>query len=132
MATLPLRWAWHKALELLELGRGEGVWMGETPLVDRRAYAPLRLEHATLIEPCAREVPVDIARDHEGVGVLRKMPQLIHERAGLILDILLLMKPLGPSASHICIRRGEPLQYAADVVGQGEVPVSLSEMSIGA
>lgn len=24
----------HKALELLELGHGEGVWMGETPLVD--------------------------------------------------------------------------------------------------
>lgn len=24
----------HKALELLELGRGEFVWMGETPLVD--------------------------------------------------------------------------------------------------
>lgn len=64
----------HKARELFELGRGEGIWMSEAQLVDRRAYAPLRLEHAVLIEPCTREASVDIARDHEGVGVLRKMP----------------------------------------------------------
>ena len=64
----------HKAREFFELGRGEGIWMSETPLVDRRAYAPLRLEHAILVEPCMCEASVDIARDHEGVGVLRKMP----------------------------------------------------------
>ena len=122
----------HKTRELLELGRGEGVWMGETPLVDRRAYAPLRLEHAVLVEPCAYEVPVDIARDHEGVSVLCKTPQPVHERAGLILDILLLMEPLDPSASHAGIRGGEPLQYAADAVGLSEVAVRLSEMGIGA
>ena len=121
----------HEALELLELGCGDGVWMSETQLVDRRARAPLRLEYAVLVEPCAREVPVDIACDHEGVGVLRKMPQPVHERAGLIFEILLLMEPLGPSASHAGIRGGESLQYAADAVGQGEVSVRLSEMGIG-
>ena len=122
----------HEALELFELGCGEGVWMGETLLVNRRARAPLRLEHAVLVEPCTCEVPVNIARDHVGVSVLRKMPQLVHERAGLILDILLLMEPLDPSASHVCIRRGEPLQYAADAVGLSEVPVRLPEMGVGA
>lgn len=93
---------------------------------------PLRLEHAVLVEPCAYEVPVDIARDHEGVSVLCKTPQLVHERAGLIFEIFLLMKPLGPSASHAGIRGGKPLQYAADAVCLGEVPVRLLEMSIGA
>ena len=34
--------------------------------------------------------------------------------------------------SHICIRKGESLQYAADAVSLGEVPILLSEMSIGA
>lgn len=122
----------HKVCELFELCHGEGIWMGETPLVNRRAYAPFRFEHAVLVEPCTCEVSVDIARDHEGVSVLRKMPQPVHERAGLILDILLLMEPLGPSASYVCIWRGEPLQYAADAVGLGEVPVRLSEMGVGA
>ena len=78
------------------------------------------------------KVSVDIACDHEGVSVLRKIPQPVHERAGLIFEIFLLMEPLGPSASHVCVRRGEPLQYAADAVGLGEVPVRLPEMGIGA
>lgn len=82
--------------------------MGETPLVDRRARAPLRLEHAVLVEPCAYEVPVDIARDHEGVSVLCKTPQPVHERAGLIFEIFLLMKPLGPSASHAASGEASP------------------------
>ena len=122
----------HEALELLELGCGEGVWMSETHFVDRCVYAPLRFEHAVLIEPSAREVPVDITRDHEGVGVLRKMPKPVHERAGLIFEILLLMEPLGPSASYAGIRGGESLQYAADAVCLGEIAVRLPEMGIGA
>lgn len=112
------------------MARASG-WARRRSSIDVR-MPPLRLEHAVLVEPGAREVPVDVACDHEGVGVLRKTPQPVHERAGLIFEILLLMEPLGPSASHAGIRGSEPLQYAADAVCLGEVPVRLLEMSIGA
>lgn len=121
----------HKLREFFKLGRGEGIRMSETALVDRRAYAPLRLEHKVLVEPSTREVSVDITRDHEGVSMFRKMPQPIHERTGLIFKIFFLMEPLSPSASHACIRKREPLQYAADIVGLSKIPVRLLEMSIG-
>ena len=62
----------RKARKLFELGRGEGIWMSETHFVNRRAYASFSLEHAVLTEPRASKVPVDIAGDYEGVGVLRK------------------------------------------------------------
>ena len=100
-------------------------------LVDRRAYAPSVLEHAVLVEPGAREVPVDVACDHEGVGVLRKTPQPVHERAGLIFEILLLMEPLGPSASHAASGEASPAVCSRCRL-PGEVPVRLLEMSIGA
>ena len=41
------------------------------------------------------------------------------------------MEPLGPSALHVCIRGGEPLEYAADAVCLGEVAVRLLEMGVG-
>lgn len=60
----------HKVREIFELRHGEGIWVGETLLVNRRARTPLRLEHVVLVEPCACEVPVNIACDHEGISVL--------------------------------------------------------------
>lgn len=63
----------HKSGKLFELGCCEDIWMSETLLVNGCAYAPLRFENAFFVETCTRKVSIDIARDHEGVGVLRKM-----------------------------------------------------------
>lgn len=65
----------HKARELFELGRGEGIWMSEAQLVDRRAYAPPR--H---VKPVASADDDQIRLGKNGVKVLVGLAQRVVER----------------------------------------------------
>lgn len=51
----------HKARELFELGRGEGIWMSEAQLVDRRAYAPLAMSSPLLAPMMTRSASARMA-----------------------------------------------------------------------
>ena len=51
----------HKARELFELGRGEGVWMSEAQLVDRRAYVPLSMSSLLLAPMMIRSASARMA-----------------------------------------------------------------------